>query len=391
MDQHPVGRRIFSANLCGTDLAATARISDLSGTGLSIVIPNWNGRALLENFLPTVVESARAYEIALGLPAEIIVSDDASTDDSKQWLQTHWPDVRFEGSPHQQGFAPTANRGVLAARFSLVYLLNNDVALRTTSVPALTMHFRDSTVFAVTGNAYDFATGVLRGAGQRGRFRRGFLGVHSRFFFACPPFPKPPLITLYATGGSSLFDRDKFLALGGFEETLAPYGWEDVELSLRAWKQGFEIRYEPCSHIWHQFSSTIGSRISRRKAATIYERNRLLTHWLHLDTPGQRAAHATAIAIKLLTTPLLGRLDFWRAFVWAFARRKEIKARRAELRKTQRRTLAEVCREIEAQMSRPEVRPLEASSAPVRRYAGPEHGSGPGREAGSARRGAILG
>ena len=108
-----------------------------------------------------------------------------------------------------------------------------------------------------------------------------------------------PLVTIFATGGSSLFDRAKFLALGGLNEMLAPYGWEDVELSLRAWKQGFEIRYEPRSAIWHQFSSTIGARVSRRRVSAAYERNRLLMHWLHLDTRGQAASHALGLAGKL--------------------------------------------------------------------------------------------
>jgi GT2 family glycosyltransferase len=368
MDQHARGRRCVLAGLRGTRFAGSAGILALSTAGISIVVPNWNGRALLEKFLPTIVESARAYEIACGQPTEIVIADDASTDDSEKWLRAHWPEVRFESVSRQQGFAPTANRGVRAARFSLVYLVNNDVALTSTSLPPLAAHFRDPSVFAATGNAYDFATGVLRGAGQRGRFRRGFLSVHSRFFVPTPPAQTQPLMTLYASAGSSLFDREKFLALGGFEEMFAPYGWEDVELSLRAWKQGFEIRYELRSAIWHQFSSTIGSKVSRRKARAVYDRNRLLTHWLHLDTHGQRAAHVASIAVKLLTTPLLGRLDFWRAFVQALALRNKIKTRRAELKKLQRYTLAGVVSKIEAQMSRPEVWALDAVSAPIRSY-----------------------
>jgi GT2 family glycosyltransferase len=340
----------------------------LSAAGLSIVVPNWNGRALLERFLPSVIESARAFEAACGEPTEILIADDASTDDSEKWLRAHWPEVRFESSPRQQGFAPAANRGVRAARFSLVYLVNNDVALTGATLPPLAAHFRDTNVFAVTGNAYDFATGMLRGAGQRGRFRRGFLGVHSRFFVPAPPAQMQPLMTLYATGGSSLFDREKFLALGGFEEALAPYGWEDVELSLRAWKQGLEVRYEPRSAIWHQFSSTIGSKVSRRQAKAVYDRNRLLTHWLHLDTYGEKAAHALGVAAKLLTSPLIGRTEYWQAFAEALAVRPQIKVRRAEWKKSQQRSLAEVLGKIEEQMSRKEVRALDAASAPIRRY-----------------------
>jgi len=344
----------------------------LSAAGLSIVVTNWNGRALLERFLPSIIDAARAFEGTCGQPTEVLVADDASTDDSESWLRTRWPALRFESSARQQGFAPTANRGVQAARFSLVYLVNNDVALRTTTLPLLAAHFRDPIVFAATGNAYDFATGVLRGAGQRGRFRRGFLGVHSRFFVPWPPAPTQPLITLYTTGGSSLFDREKFLALGGFEEMFAPYGWEDVELSVRAWKQGLELRYEPGSAIWHQFSSTIGSQVSRRRSTAVYERNRLLTHWLHLDTRRQEAAHALGVGAKLLSRPFLGRIEYWEAFAEASALWDKVQARRAEWQQKQQRTLAEVLHKIEEQMSRPEVRPLDSSSAPRRRYAGPE-------------------
>ena len=340
----------------------------MSAAGLSVVVPNWNGRALLEKFLPSVIDATHAFESACGQPAEVIVADDASSDDSQAWLRTHWPQVRFESGANQQGFAPTANRGVRAARFPLVYLANNDVALTATTLPPLAAHFRDPQVFAATGNAYDFATGVLRGAGQRGRFRRGFLRVHSRFFVPAP-FPQiQPLVSLYATGGSSLFDREKFLALGGFEEMLAPYGWEDVELSLRAWKQGFEVRYEPRSAIWHQFSSTIGSQVSRRQAAAVYDRNRLLTHWLHLDSRGQRAAHGLGIALKLLTSPIPGRMGYWDALAQALTVWDKVRARRAELRRKQQYTVAEVLRNIEAQMSRPEIRVLDTASAPVRPY-----------------------
>jgi GT2 family glycosyltransferase len=344
----------------------------LTPTGLSIVIPNWNGRALLEKFLPSVVQSARAFEAACGQPTEVLVADDASADDSESWLRAHFPGVRFESGSRQQGFAPAANRGVRAARFPLVYLVNNDVALAPDTLPPLVAHLRDANVFAATGNAYDFATGVLRGAGQRGGFRRGFLRVHSRFFVPSPSAEMQPLLTIFATGGSSLFDRAKFLALGGLNEMLAPYGWEDVELSLRAWKQGFEIRYEPRSAIWHQFSSTIGARVSRRRVSAAYERNRLLMHWLHLDTRGQAASHALGLAGKLATSPIAGHAEYWQAFGQAWLLRNEVRMQRTQLQSARQRTLSEVFRQIEAQMSRPEVRLLDRSSAPVRPYARPE-------------------
>jgi len=149
---------------------------------------------------------------------------------------------------------------------------------------------------------------------------------------------------------------------------MAPYGWEDVELSLRAWKQGLEVRYEPRSAIWHQFSSTIGSKVSSRQANAVYDRNRLLTHWLHLDTYGEKAGHALGVAAKLLTSPLIGRTEYWQAFAQALALRPQIEMRRAEWKKSQQHSLAEVLRKIEEQMSREEVRALDSVSAPIRPY-----------------------
>jgi hypothetical protein len=87
-----------------------------------------------------------------------------------------------------------------------------------------------------------------------------------------------------------------------------------------------------------------------------------------LDTPAQKAAHVAGVAGKLLTTPLLGRFEYWEAFAEALWLRQRVRPRREELRKTQQRTLAEVLRKIENLMSRPEIRVLEDSSAPVRPY-----------------------
>jgi GT2 family glycosyltransferase len=105
--------------------------------GLSIVVINWNGRGLLDKFFPTVVEAARSFESSRGEPTEIIVADDASSDDSGSWLRAHWPQVRFESSSAQRGFAPTANRGFQASRFPMVYLVNNDVALAPATLAPL--------------------------------------------------------------------------------------------------------------------------------------------------------------------------------------------------------------------------------------------------------------
>lgn len=345
--------------------------------GLSVVIPNWNGRALLEKFLPSVVTAAAAFEAASRQPSEVIVADDASTDDSLEWLAVHFPQVHIEAGERNQGFAATANRGVAAARFGLVYLVNNDVALAPASLPPLIGHFDDPHVFAVASQAYDYSSGVLRGAGQVGEIRRGFLGIHRRYFVPAPPSAEPapakdkrPFLTLYASGGSSLFDREKFLELGGFDKLFAPFGWEDVELGLRAWRRGYEVRFEPHSAVWHEFSSTLGG-LPRRRVRAIYERNRLLAHWLHLDTRADFAAHGFFLLLKLLASILIGRWEVWLATVWALSRWRIVKARREQLRRGRQRGLREVLVRVHEELGRLEVRPLTAATAPARPYPQP--------------------
>ncbi|MGH9353696.1 MAG: glycosyltransferase family 2 protein [Terriglobia bacterium] len=333
--------------------------------GVSVIIPSWNGRQLLEKYLPAVVNAATAYEALSHQNTEIIVVDDASSDGTCAWLKMHYAAVRAESNERRLGFAPTVNRGVRMARHPLVYILNNDVAIEPGTLPPLADHFAHNGVFAVAGQVYDYDTGILRGAGQVGEFRRGFLGVHQRYFAAdSRQAPGEPWLTLFATGGSSMFDREKFLTIGGFDEMFAPFGWEDVELSLRAWKQGFEVHYEPQSRVWHQFSSTIAPRFPRREVRAIYERNRLLTHWLHLDSSSDLAANAFFLASKLPASVFAGRWETWSATAQALRLVKGVRAKRRELRRKQRRRLGDVLCQVAGQMSRPGAVILNERSAP---------------------------
>jgi len=335
-------------------------------SGLSVVIPSWNGRHLLEKFLPSVVTAAAAFEAACRQPTEVLIADDASTDDTIPWLAARFPQVRFEVSERQQGFAATANCGVEAARYGWVYLVNNDVALEPGTLPPLVAHFSAPEVFAVASQVYDYDTGRLSGAGQLGEFRRGFLRIHRRYFVPPPAAQQPPYLTIFASGGAALFDREKSLALGGFDEMFTPFGWEDVELSLRAWKRGWRVHYEPRSVVWHQFASTISKRFSRRQVRAIYERNRLLTHWIHLDAPTLVLSHASFLLLKLLGSPFVGRWEVWRALKWALAAWPQVRARRTALRATQPHQLREILALFPEQRQRPELRPLTAATAPKR-------------------------
>jgi len=347
---------------------------DILEPGLSIVIPTWNGRHLLEKYLPTVIESAAAFTHLCHQPTEIVITDDASTDDTQTWLAQHYPPVRVETATRQGGFALNANRGVQAARFPLVYLVNNDVALTADTLPALVQHFSEKatrqSLFAATGQVYDYDTGVLSGAGQLGTFQRGFLRIHQRYFSpesALESIEKTaPFCTIFATGGSTLYHRERFLQLGGFDPLFSPFGWEDVELSLRAWRAGLTVHYEPRSAVWHQFSSTIKPAFRQRQIGAIYERNRLLTHWLHLDTPLQIANHLLFLSLSLLGHTLLGRWERWNALRQALSRLGEVAKRRRAFAAEHYRSLSTLLALVGQERHRSDVQLLSATTAPHR-------------------------
>ena len=91
---------------------------------LAIVILNWNGRSWLERFLPDVVRHSQLPGV------EVMVADNASTDDSVAWLQREMPQVRVVMNQENGGFAAGYNQALKHIRPENYLLLNSDVAVQ---------------------------------------------------------------------------------------------------------------------------------------------------------------------------------------------------------------------------------------------------------------------
>src|SRR5689334_3879770 len=100
-------------------------------SGISVVIPNYNGRYLLAEIIPSLLEALKNA----GLPYEIIVSDDQSMDDSISFLQSSFPQIKIIANEVNQGFSPTINKGIYASQYSHLLLLNSDVKLTPSYFP----------------------------------------------------------------------------------------------------------------------------------------------------------------------------------------------------------------------------------------------------------------
>jgi GT2 family glycosyltransferase len=299
---------------------------------VSIVIPTWNGRHLLETFLPSVLEAAAGY--ARDAAIEVIVVDDGSTDGTREWLaiQSAPVPLRAVRLEANAGFGRACNRGVKEARYALVYLVNNDVEMNGDVLPLLARAFEagDDRLFAVHTRMRDLETNRDVGTGKMGGFSRGFLRVHQSYVPAGRS--NGPYWSMFASGGSAMFHRGRYLELGGFDPLFAPFYFEDVELSYRAWKRGLSVAYEPASVVSHKFSSTIGSLAAARVAATSH-RNRLILHWIHLHDRGYLSSHFLWLAILTVTAPLTFRFHFLQGLWQATKALPAIRTRRRDERR----------------------------------------------------------
>jgi GT2 family glycosyltransferase len=324
-------------------------------TGVSIVIPSWNGIDLLKRFLPSVIEAAEDYLEQSGAPVEILIVNDGSADGTPEYLlgegfktdppgsgaseiealpRPSRPDLRLINNEANIGFNKTCNRGFAEARYPLVFLLNNDVEVSAGAIAPLVENFTDPRVFAAHCRVFEVEDGEEVGTGKLGGFSRGFIRVHRSYI---PRLASPgaatksdtPLYSIFATGGSAMFDRRIFLDIGAFDGLLSPIYWDDVDISYRAWKRGYTVAYEPRSVVHHGVSSTM-RRVNKRKIWRLKQRNRLIYHWVNLHDPGLMASHLAWVALLALAAPLRFQPGFLLALVAALRLLGAIRRRRRE-------------------------------------------------------------
>jgi len=280
----------------------------------SVVIPNWNGKDLLEKYIPSIVTALS------GNPAnEIIVVDNGSSDGSADFLRAAFPSVRTLALPQNLGFGGGSNAGFAAAKNHIVVLLNSDMRVAPDFLAPLLAGFTDETVFAVACQIYlsDPAkrreeTGLTQTWWQDGTLKVS----HKEDDTITGLFP-----CAYGGGGSCAFDRRKFHELGGFDELLAPFYLEDTDLGYLAWKRGWKVLYQPASKVLHEHRGTIGKKFSHDHIQGVLKKNFLLFTWKNIHEWRKLGPHFffnyAGALLSLVFGDEPGRanlLGWWRAF-----------------------------------------------------------------------------
>lgn len=219
---------------------------------MSIIVPTWNGRALLG--LP--LDSLRRQKHR---DLEVIVVDDASTDDTAAWVETTYPEVRLVRLARNQGFAAAVNAGIRAARGEAIVLLNNDAEADPGWLEALAAALDahpDAGMIASRVYLYHHrdrldSAGIYASTG-------GMVGNRGAYQPSAPDHETRRLV-LGPSGAAAVYRRALIDDVGLLDESLIAY-FEDVDLAIRAQLRGWKCLYEPRAICWHVGSATYAAR-----------------------------------------------------------------------------------------------------------------------------------
>lgn len=238
---------------------------------IDIVIPSYNAFHLLEKNLPSVIKYSGDFN-------KIIVVDDGSTDETKEKLAKHFPEVVCIRHEKNSGFSVSVNQGVSFSKADYIVLLNNDVYVnKDYLVSPLKYLNKDSHLFAINFNETSSSWPKVWWGSGKMQFTRA--EDKSKTFYCAWP-----------SGGSAILRRSTWEDLGGLNEIYSPAYWEDIDLGWRAWKAGYKIIWVPDSSVVHDHESTFGL-LDKNFLNNLKQTNELVFTWQNFSDIKLRISH----------------------------------------------------------------------------------------------------
>lgn len=229
---------------------------------IAVVILNWNGRALLERFLPSVVENSPQ--------ATIYLADNASQDDSVAYVRHNFPMVQLIQNKTNGGYAKGYNQALRHLKEDLFILLNSDVEVTKdwlapiknffTQRPELAaaqpkiLDYKDKTRFEYAGAS----GGYIDRLGYpycRGRIFDSLEVDTGQYDKAVPVF--------WASGACLVIRRAIFQEAEGFDEDYFAHQ-EEIDLCWRLFNKGYQVWAIPQSVVYHLGGGTLDSMNPRK-------------------------------------------------------------------------------------------------------------------------------
>lgn len=224
---------------------------------VTIVIPNYNAKTLLENCIKTLEQQTKKDFF-------LLVIDNGSTDGSKE-VTSEVLSMQMVALEENTGFCRAVNLGIKMANTPYVILLNNDTEVEPHFVEELLKGIKKSPdIFSCGAQMLDFKQReTIDNAGDlytlfgwavaRGKRRPAADFAREADIFSC-------------CGGAVIYRKEMLEKTGLLDENHFAY-LEDVDLGYRAKIRGYHNRYIPSAKVYHVGSATTGSRYNEKKVA----------------------------------------------------------------------------------------------------------------------------
>ncbi|WP_018344834.1 glycosyltransferase family 2 protein [Cytophaga aurantiaca] len=244
----------------------------------AVVILNWNGVEQLRTFLPSVVANTQ--------DAEIIVADNASTDNSIDWVKQHYPDIRIISLSQNYGYAGGYNEALKFVDADFLVLLNSDIevtagwlqplvhvlagnpAVAACQPKILSYHNKTSFEYAGAAGGYIDKYGIPFCKGRIFNTIEKDINQYNN-----------PAEIFWASGACLTIRNSVFKKIGGFDADFFAH-MEEIDLCWTIHRLGYAIQYVPTSTIYHVGGATLSK--SNPKKTFLNFRNSLWMLQKHL-------------------------------------------------------------------------------------------------------------
>lgn len=222
---------------------------------IAVVILNWNGKELLEKFLPSIVHNSPE--------ASVYIADNGSTDDSVGFLNTNYPTIKILKNKSNLGFAEGYNLALKNINADYFALVNSDVEVTENWLQPILETFENEPETAIIQpKILDYnRKSYFEYAGAAGGFidKYGYPYCRGRIFTTIEQDKKQyddPCDLFWASGACFFIRSSVFKLLNGFDADFFAHQ-EEIDLCWRAINKGFKIKFNSKSVIYHVGGATL--------------------------------------------------------------------------------------------------------------------------------------